>query len=190
MINNLRLLEWMDKERHSYLIQPEELSETLQLKSCHKSIKLVLQTLAFFHQLHGINLLSYCKNPNGLKIHLNGIKRLLPLQITQEKLKLIELIDQVRPVFEGCEPPEMLYNLTGWIPEELKMGDITSFTGIFERLSTNLEEGNTLIFFSRTHKDTKQYVLLKSVDMKEGTIEINPCSCQISVPPMFFSQLN
>ena len=70
------------------------------------------------------------------------------------------------------------------------MADITSFTGIFSRLSTNLEEGNSLIYFSRTHKDKREQVLLTKVDLKQGIVGINPCNNKLTVPPMFFNKVS
>jgi hypothetical protein len=43
----------------------------------------------------------------------------------------------------------MIYILTGWIPECIDIAEIKNFGGIFERLSNNLREGNSLITFTR-----------------------------------------
>ena len=130
-------------------------------------MKIVFQSLANFHKNNTINLLSYSRNPSGIKLHINGRKRLYPLQIgSTSQPDLSNLIKAMKPLLHGWTASEMIFYLTGWIPEELKMADITNFTGIFERLSTNLEEGNTMIFFSRIHKETTEQVLLTKIDLR------------------------
>ena len=66
----------------------------------------------------------------------------------------------------GSEISSIAYFLTGWFPEELKMAEITSFSGIFDRLSTNMDDGNTLVFFGRDCNGAKEYVLLTKIDLK------------------------
>ena len=68
------------------------------------------------------------------------------------------------------------------------MSEITSFSGIFERLSTNMDEGNTLVFFSRNCNDEKQSVLLTKVDLRTGTLTYNTCNCKSTVPDIFYER--
>lgn len=47
---------------------------------------------------------------------------------------------------------DLTYLLTGWMPEHIYLSDIKNLAGIMERLANNLQEGNTLVTFTR---DTK-----------------------------------
>ena len=87
-----------------------------------------------------------------------------------------------------CNISDVLFHLTGWIPQELQMADISSFQGIFERLSVNMEEGNTLIMFSRNTEKDKEYALLKKINLKEGIITFETCNCKFTIPEMFFDK--
>ena len=95
-------------------------------------MKIVFQSLANFYKNNKINLLSYSKNPSGIKLHINGKKRLYPLQIgSSGQPNLSNLIKAMKHLLHGWTASETIFYLTGWIPEELKMADITNFTGIF-----------------------------------------------------------
>ena len=67
------------------------------------------------------------------------------------------------------------------------MADITSFTGIFDRLSTNIEDGNTIIYFSRNVRGKIEYVLLTKVDMEAGIVRVNACNGKLSIPDLLLS---
>lgn len=71
------------------------------------------------------------------------------------------------------------------------MNEITSFSGIFERLSTNVEDGNTIVFFGRRLEGGQwEDVLLNKVDLDLGVVKINPCNQELSIPEMFLTKLS
>ena len=48
----------------------------------------------------------------------------------------------------------LVYNLTGWIAENIFLRDVTHVDGILERLYSNFNDGNTIITFTLKNHST------------------------------------
>jgi len=51
-----------------------------------------------------------------------------------------------------------------------------------------MEDGNTLVFFSRNFVDRKENVLLTKINLKLGLLSFNTCNCTFTDPDMFYEK--
>lgn len=104
----------------------------------------------------------------GVRVHLNGQKRLF---LTEIPLKCLAQFEQIASISATMKIPNILHCLTGWIPECISMSELTTVDEIFERLAANLDDGN--IIATVTNSSTYQHLLLTGVNVLEKTLKTN-----------------
>lgn len=68
---------------------------------------------------------------------MNGDMKMFPLISMQNSLSLLDLYTIIDHV-QDLDVSELIYFLTGWMPEHIYLSDIKNFAGILERLANNL----------------------------------------------------
>lgn len=84
-----------------------------------------------------------------MKIYHNGTRKGFPLIINEDMPTLGDISDQIIVHLDELDPSQLMYFLTGWIPEKLYLSEIKNISGMLQKLSNNLNEGNTVITFIR-----------------------------------------
>jgi hypothetical protein len=80
---------------------------------------------------------------------MNGDRKMFTLSNQSSAITLQTLYEEVITKVKDLDIANLIYFLTGWMPEHIYLSEIKNFAGILERLSNNLQDGNTLITFSR-----------------------------------------
>jgi hypothetical protein len=85
---------------------------------------------------------------------------------------------------------DLTYLLTGWMPEHIYLSEIKNFTGILERLATNLIEGNTLITFTRQTNLGEEYATLLRIDFETSLVILRSINRRSTIPDILLEYKN
>lgn len=96
---------------------------------CPKYLACMVSCYKYWEE-HFIHLLTYSRGNNCLKIYHNGTKKGFPLMIKENMPTLGEIYDQVIVHLEESDPSQLMYFLTGWIPEKLYLSEIKNISGM------------------------------------------------------------
>lgn len=79
---------------------------------------------------HFIHLLTYSRGNSCMKIYHNGTRKGFPLIINEDMPTLGDIYDQIIVHLDELDPSQLMYFLTGWIPEKLYLSEIKNISGM------------------------------------------------------------